>query len=1012
MHSGNHYLAVEYQERGEVRPTLVVGLGGSGVYTARRLKQLIRERYDTEGLIRFLYVDTDQGAMAQEPNLAEATSDEIISLSIAHPEQIVDEWYRNRDLHPYLEFLNGDVNVGLLRNADGAAGIRPIGRFGFHASFDSVHPRLQRAVQEIMQVEEQVKALMKTVPYQVSVISSQPRVYIITSLCGGTGSGIYFDTALVLRDILQKQNLDGELVGVFYLPSVFQHEAGISHSMREVIHANAYAALMELEYFCNADHLSREDWEVKYRMIPPIRISEPLVDEAYLVESANAAGRTLSSKYEVFEMAARSLLMDLGSPLGARARSAKRNSLAVIDGIRCAETQQLRLFASLAVASIAVPIKELAEYCALRVAYDKLSQQSEGVYSLALLNEAEQFLRENGLTPEAIRKTITDAIGQRRISLPQEANLQPYIQRSVEQIEEHRQNLQKVAQQEGTKILKRFEDALQKRCAEIAQQRGEAEATQFLKSVAQKAAEYSAQFTASNQSSESDIERFRTQLNQIPSGLGWLERFNSQKILQQRAQRAESLLEQLRSAYANAEVNQILQQLFSSDVPVYGSESVKSMANRLAKQFQDASTTRSVLLSAIKGRLEELEHQKPSSTYSLEQFACLRRHFSRFYEQHKGALQEPLEVELEGNTVYVSYRSGSRREVGKRYTATDMRDFVNKLAWMVAEGIAAVVREHANVMEFLHPLYSKEPEAERNQDRPYLERKVEYLMQIAKPFWSASQPPGDVRFEEFLAVSVPLSPDDFKHESDARALETAVTKLTEQAGITSELVKDGYPFALTIMNRTYGARAYYLRGISLMEHSYLKRSRNAQVRTHLHLDARFAALPALSPVHPEAMLWWAIALATGYVAKINNKYYFGLEEVGSSVPPRPKYITQRAERLVFDRPEYDQYLGGAYQEGDPSALLGDSYETAYREFTRDEAKIAQVRSAFRRLSEIVDPDALDNTLNKYLEQLLQRANEHKGEPNPWREEREVLLRLKTLTEVKEYGLSYDGYRRR
>ncbi|MFN4032466.1 MAG: tubulin-like doman-containing protein [Fimbriimonadales bacterium] len=298
---------------------LVVGLGGSGVYTARRLKQILRERYDTQGLIRFVYVDTDQGAMSQEPNLAEATSDEILTLSIAHPEQIVDEWRRNRALHSYLEFLNGDVNVGLLRNADGAAGIRPIGRFGFHASFDAVYPRLQRAVQEIMQVEEQVRALMATVPYKVRVISSQPRIYLIASLCGGTGSGIYFDTALVLRELLQQQNLDGELVGVFYLPSVFQHEVGISPSMREVIHANAYAALMELEYFCNANHINRDDWQVQYRMIPPIRIKEPLVDEAYLVEGANAAGRTLSSKYEVFEMTARSVLMDIGSPLGARA---------------------------------------------------------------------------------------------------------------------------------------------------------------------------------------------------------------------------------------------------------------------------------------------------------------------------------------------------------------------------------------------------------------------------------------------------------------------------------------------------------------------------------------------------------------------------------------------------------------------------------------------------------------------------------------------------------------------
>ncbi|MCX7993506.1 MAG: hypothetical protein N2651_07530 [Fimbriimonadales bacterium] len=1009
MQHHHHYLAVEYQERGEVRPTLVVGLGGSGIYTARRLKQLIRERYDTEGLIRFLYLDTDQGATAQEPNLADAKPEEIVSLSIAHPEQIVEEWRNNPDLHPYLEFLNGDVNVGLLRNADGAAGIRPIGRFGLHASFDTVYPRLQRAVQEIMQVEEQIRALMSTVRYQVGVVSSQPRIYIVTSLCGGTGSGIYFDTALVLRDILLKQNLDGELVGVFSLPSVFQHEAGISHSMREVIHANAYAALMELEYFCNADHLSREEWEVKYRMIPPIRISEPLVDEAYLVESANAAGRTLGSKYEVFEMTARSLLMDIGSPLGARARSAKRNSLAVIDAIRCAETGEPRLFASLAVASVAVPVKELTEYCALRVAYDKLRRQSGAVYSLASLNEAEQFLRDNGLTPEAIRKALTDIVNQPRITIPQEANLRPYIDRALQQIDEYARNLRTVAPRVGAEKLAQFREALQNRCNEIEKEHGEAEAARFSQSVVQIATQYSTQFTTSSQSAESDFERIKTQLNQIPSGLSFFDRFNANQQLKQRAERAHSLLGQLQDAYITAETNQILQQLFSSDASVYGGESVKQMANRAAEQFKQASGARQDLLAALQERIDEMEQQKPNTTYALEQYACLRRHFKKFYEQHRGALQEPLDIVLEGNTIHIIYRSGTKEEVGKRQTATDMRDLINKLARMVASGIAETVREHANVMEFLRPLYSEAPEAERNPDRPYLERKVEYLMQIAKPFWSAAQPPGDVRFEEFLAVSVPLSPNDFKYESDARELEHAVIKLTEQAGIVAERVDDGYPFALTILNRTYGARAYYLRGIQRMEHSYLTRSRNAQVRAHLHLDARFAGLPALTPVHSEAKLWWAVALATGYVAEIEGRYYFGTEELDPSQPPRPKFISQRVERLSFNREGYDEYLHGAYQAGERGALLGDSYEAAYREFTRDEAKIARVRSAFRRLSEAVDVGALNDAVNRYLEQLLQRANAHKGEPNRWRDEREALLRLKPFMEAQSYVLSHNGY---
>ncbi len=1002
MQHNNHLITLEYHERGEVRPTLVVGLGGSGVYTARRLKQLILERYNIEGLIRFLYLDTDQGAMSQAPDLAQAKSEEIVSLAIAHPEQIVDEWRRDPNLHPYLEFLNGDVNVGLLRNADGAAGIRPIGRFGFHASFESVYPRLERAVQEIMQVEEQVKALMATVRYHTVVVSSQPRIYIVTSLCGGTGSGIYFDTALVLRDILLKQNLDSEIVGVFYLPSVFQHEAGISHAMREVIHANAYAALMELEYFCNTNHLNREYWEVKYRMIPPVRISEPLFDEAYLVESTNAAGRTLSTKYEVFEMAARSLLMDIGSPLGARARSAKRNSLAVIDAIRCAETDEPRLFASFAVASIAVPIKELTEYCALCVVRDKLSQRENGIYELPSLQEPEQFLRENGLTPEAIRNALTDELEPLRIDIKPEGNLQQQIDRAVNQIKQHAQNLRKIAQLKGEHILKKFHEALQNRSKEIAQQRGEAEAVQFLRSIAQIAAQISEQLI----SKSSEIKRLEEDLEQIPSGLGIMERFNralAHQTRKQRAQKAESLLKQLREAYIEDETNQILRRLFNSDT-----ESVRCMAKDLENQREQESSRRQELLREIQRRIaefENVEHARLAPVYSLEQFACLRRHFRKFYQQHKDALQRLLNVVLEGDSVRLEF--GEKREIVELQTAADMRDRVDKkIVRSIAEGIAEEVRKHANVMEFLSPLYSNETETENSEDRPYLERKVQYLMQITKPFWSAAQPPGDVRFEEFLAVSVPLSSDHFRYENRARELETAVKTLTEKAGVVAELVKDGYPFALTIMNRTYGARAYYLESVREMEHTYRKRARNPQVRAHLHLDARrFTQLPMLTPVDPKAKCCWAIALATGYVAVIDGKFYFGLEETN---PPHPKFITQREERLLFDQEEYNEYLCGAYEAGDGESLLGDSYESAYLEFTRDELKIERVHGAFRRLSANVKDNALNKALDDYLERLRQRANNHRGSHNFWREEREVLIRFKPLLEAENYVLSHNG----
>ena len=996
-------IAVEYHERGEVRPTLVVGLGGSGVYTARRLKRLIHERYNTGGLIRFLYVDTDQGQFQHEPLLADVEPDETVQLAIAHPEQIVDEWRRKPELHPYLEFLNGDVNVGLLRNADGAAGIRPIGRFGFHASFDSVYPRLQQAVQQIMQVEEQVRALMATVRYSVEVVSSQPRVYIIASLCGGTGSGIYFDTALVLREILLKQNLDGELVGIFYLPSVFQNEAGISRSMREVIEANAYAALMELEHFCNSNNLHRENWEVKYRMIPPIALKEPLVDEAYVVESANAAGRALGSKYEVFEMVARSVLMDIGSPLGARARSAKRNSLAVIDAVRCPETGEPRLLSSLAVASLAVPIRELTEYCCLRIALDRLQEKFSGNQYPDWHTEAERFLQNNGLTAQSIQKAFLEVASTARVAF-RDDNLAAEIDRAQRQEQQLLQNINATASRVRAEFVQKASVELEERCRTLREQHGIAGVQGFLEALEEQV----------RAESDSVLRELKERGDHAPAWDALREQARKEphflKSLVQRDANEQHRREidrraRLRMEYISSrEVLNQAAQILGAD-----SESIVAVVQAMRRQQAHETQSTKQIVEAIRERLNEIEHGQPAgTTYPLEQLACLKHHFRRFYETHKSAFTDPIQVSVSGSTVHLVFPNG--RGKSRSYTVADMRELLNRLVEGMAEHLAEAIRERANVMEFLKPVYDDHARDD-SDDKVYLERKVEYLLGIAKPFWSAAQPPGDARFEEFIAVSVPLSPEDYQRDEEARRLDEAVEKLTQRAGVSCERVRDGYPFALTVLNRTYGARAYYLRGVAVMEHTYRRRASNPQVRAHLHLDARFAQLPMLTPPDPDASRLWVAAVNMGYVAEIDGKFYFGIETLQRQGAPRPKYQTQRTPRLVLPDATGDDPLQGSYAVAEREALLGETYDAARRAFLNDAQLQDEVRDALTRVAQHIGRELLIDALKQHADQLLDEANRAQGAAaQRWREEREALLAAAHTLEEESYVLSYDGRR--
>ena len=1001
-------IAVEYHERGEVRPTLVVGLGGSGVYTARRLKRLIQERYNTGGLIRFLYLDTDQGQFQHEPLLADVEPDETVQLAIAHPEQIVDEWRRKPELHPYLEFLNGDVNVGLLRNADGAAGIRPIGRFGFHASFDRIYPRLQQAVQQIMQVEEQVRALMATVRYSVEVVSSQPRVYIIASLCGGTGSGIYFDTALVLREILLQQNLDGELVGIFYLPSVFQNEAGISRSMREVIEANAYAALMELEYFCNSNNLHQEEWEVKYRMIPPIALKEPLVDEAYVVESANAAGRTLGSKYEVFEMVARSVLMDIGSPLGARARSAKRNSLAVIDAIRCPETGEPRLLSSLAVASLAVPIRELTEYCCLRAALDRLQEKFSGNQSHDWRAEAENFLQTNGLTAQSIQQAFLEVASAARVAFRND-NLVAEIDRAQRQEQQLLQNIDATAPRVRDEFMQKTRTALEERCRTLQEQHGIAGVQGFLEALeAQVRAESDSVLRELKERGDHapTLDALREQAKRSPNLVQRFGGFLAQRNPDDhRRQQLEGGVNSYLRGTANKEITDKVRQILDAD-----NDSIRAIVQAMRRQQAHETKSTQQIVEAIRKRQDEIEHGQPAgTTYPLEQLACLKHHFRRFYEAHKNAFTDAVQVFVSGSTLHLVFLNG--RGKSQSHTVADMRELLNRLVEGMAEPLAETIRDRANVMEFLKPVYG-ERTTDDSDDRVYLERKVEYLLEVAKPFWSAAQPPGDARFEEFIAVSVPLSPEDYQRDEEARRLDEAVERLTQRAGVACERVRDGYPFALTVLNRTYGARAYYLRSLAGMEHTYRRRASNPQVRAHLHLDARFAQLPMLTPPDPDASRLWVAAVNMGYVAEIDGKFYFGIETLQRQGAPRPKYQTQRALRLRLLDDAGDDLLLGSYAVAEREALLGETYDAARRAFLNDTQLQDEVRDALTRVTQHIGRESLIDALKQHADQLLDEANRAQGiVAQRWREERETLLAVADTLEEESYVLSYDGRRR-
>jgi hypothetical protein len=362
---------LQLAERVEVAPTLVIGLGGSGTWTARRLKKLMRQRYGIIPLIRFLFLDCDQGAFTSEPELADVQDDEKVAMFIRNPWKILQEVRQGiGERAKWRDWLPEQLDVGILRHAIGAGGIRPVGRFALFASLQEVWGRLNSALRDILAIEQQLRMTLSDQAERVTVHYSEPRIYIIGSLCGGTGSSIFLDIAVLVRHCLRQNAPDAQpsIVGVFFLPSVFANEPTLRSDIDflSILQANGYAALKELEHFCYGEALKSQPFTFRYPQIGDVTVKDPVYDEDFVVENGTPDGRILSRKKDVFEMVARSLLVDIGSPFGSRLRAARANFETVLQMKRCPQTDKVRLIHSLGMTSVAVPIDEIVKRGALR----------------------------------------------------------------------------------------------------------------------------------------------------------------------------------------------------------------------------------------------------------------------------------------------------------------------------------------------------------------------------------------------------------------------------------------------------------------------------------------------------------------------------------------------------------------------------------------------------------------------------------------------------------------------
>ncbi len=222
------------------RPTIFVGTGGLAATTLHALHRHLVNRFGPLSAVpalQFLLFETDAETLKTVTEADPQTplsNDSAILLPLRQPAD-----YR-RESGGHLQWLSRRWIYNIPRSAQ-TQSFRPLGRLAFVDHLDRVLACLTQAIKAAVDREALAASAQSTgLPFQ----EASPRVFLVSSISGGTGSGMVMDVAYAVRKVLRDLGLSEE--GVC---GILVHCSGHNPQSRDLAVANTYAFLTELHHY-------------------------------------------------------------------------------------------------------------------------------------------------------------------------------------------------------------------------------------------------------------------------------------------------------------------------------------------------------------------------------------------------------------------------------------------------------------------------------------------------------------------------------------------------------------------------------------------------------------------------------------------------------------------------------------------------------------------------------------------------------------------------------------------
>jgi len=374
------------------RPSLVIGLGGTGRETIRFLKRRFFEANNGKlpDLVKLLCFDTteetNEAIQDQNSNEIVLAANEFWNLGNYNVDRQVQSIQGMLEYKKILAWFPKDLRPGQVDQ--GAQITRPIGRLSLLLK--------ERKVRNI--IREAMKSLHLIWKQRFKDTKESMDVYFISSLCGGTGSGMFIDFPYITEIAAMEEQIKSfQRIGILLLPSAFSKALSSDLMMRA--EANTYAALKELDYFMEQARFDYIPWQGRER-----RIERRPFDACYLMDTTNEDELKLENQKAAMQLIAESLFLKINTQIGRAGAQEENNIFGGLGVLGQTASGKLTAYSAFGVSFATYPIEEIVKFCSNRLTKDIINSYllNDKADRQQITEKIVNFLKGQSISEEAI----------------------------------------------------------------------------------------------------------------------------------------------------------------------------------------------------------------------------------------------------------------------------------------------------------------------------------------------------------------------------------------------------------------------------------------------------------------------------------------------------------------------------------------------------------------------------------------------------------------------------------